>query len=242
MKSADYGIDGPIVLINLIIIAILAVLLGSLAYNRILPVRSDYASAIGKFCIFITAFNLSCLLLSLWSSKIGKIKEAKRLLDMYDWKGDEKVLDVGCGRGLMLISVAKRLTTGKAVGVDIWDSRDQAGNRPENTFKNAQLEAVAERIEIKNSDARQLQFEDNSFDVVLSNKVFHNITDRKERKMAVQEIARVLKPGGWLGIIDSFQYAVILTDIGWKNVQASGRRFHMFPPVKWTIGIKPQAN
>jgi hypothetical protein len=48
----------------------------------------------------------------------------------------------------------------------------------------------------------------------------------------VQEIARVLKPGEWLGIIDSFQYAAILKDIGWDEVQASNRRFHMFPPVK----------
>ncbi len=53
-----------------------------------------------------------------------------------------RVLDVGCGRGLMLISAAKRLITGTAVGVDIWDSRDQAGNRSENTFKNTQLKVL----------------------------------------------------------------------------------------------------
>jgi ubiquinone/menaquinone biosynthesis C-methylase UbiE len=68
------------------------------------------------------------------------------------------------------------------------------------------------------------------------------ITNRQERKKAVQEIARVLKSGGWLGIIDSFQHAAILTDIGWENIHASGRRFHMFPPVKWTTGIKPKTN
>jgi len=181
-------------------------------------------------------------LFSVWSSKIGKIKEAKRLLNMYDWKGDEKVLDVGCGRGLMLISAAKRLVTGTAVGVDIWDSRDQSGNHPENTLSNAQFEGVAERVEIQNSDARRLPFVNDTFDVVLSNKVFHNITNREERKKAVQEIARVLKPGGWLGIIDSFQYATALKDIGWDKVRASNRRFHMFPPVKWAMGIKPHAN
>lgn len=242
MRSADYGIDGPVVLLNLIIIGIFALLLGLLAHYRILPIRSDFASAIVKFCIFIAAFNLSCLLLSVWSSKVGKIKEAKRLLDTYDWKGDEKVLDVGCGRGLMLISAAKRLITGKAAGVDIWDSRDQAGNCPENTIKNARREDVAGRIEILDSDALCLPFEDNTFNVVLSNKVFHNITNRQERKNAIQEIARVLKPGGWLGIIDSFSYADILKNIGWKNIRASKRRFYMFPPVKWTTGTKPNTN
>ena len=53
MKSADYGIDGPVVLLNLIIIAIVAVLVGLSAYYRILPIRSDFASGIEKFCIFI---------------------------------------------------------------------------------------------------------------------------------------------------------------------------------------------
>ena len=184
MKSVDYGIDGPVVLLNLIIIGIMAFIFCLLAYYRLLPVGSEIASAIGIICILIMAFNLLCLLLSVWSSKIGKIKEAKRLLDSYDWRGDEKVLDVGCGRGLVLISAAKRLMTGKAVGVDIWDSRDQAGNHPENTLRNARLEGVAERLEIQNSDARRLPFVNDTFDVVLSNKVFHNITHREERKKA----------------------------------------------------------
>lgn len=242
MKSANYGIDGPVVLRNLIIIGAAAIGLSLFAHYQILPIRPRLGSILVKFCIFIAAFNLLCLLLSVWSSKVGKRLEATRILDSYDWQGDEKVLDVGCGRGLMLISAAKRLVTGKAVGVDIWDSRDQAGNHPENTFKNAQLEDVADRIEIRKSDARELPFEDHTFDVVLSNKVFHNITNREERKRAILEMARVLKPGGWLGIIDSFQYAAILRDIGWASAQASGRRFFMFPPVKWTTGTKPEIN
>jgi ubiquinone/menaquinone biosynthesis C-methylase UbiE len=239
MKSANYGIDGPVVLRNLIIIGVASIGIGLLAHFQVLLIPPIFSSILAKICTFIAVFNLACLLLSIWSSKIGKKIEATRILDSYDWNGDEKVLDVGCGRGLMLIFAAKRLVTGKAVGVDIWDNRDQAGNHPENTLKNAQIEEVADRIEIKNSDARKLPFEDNTFDVVVSNKVFHNITNRDERKRAIIEIARVLKPGGWLGIIDSFQYAAILREIGWASAQASGGRFIMFPPVKWTTGIKP---
>jgi cyclopropane fatty-acyl-phospholipid synthase-like methyltransferase len=72
-----------------------------------------------KLGLCLSIFNLSCISLSIWSSKIGKIRETKRILGVYDWSGDEKVLDVGCGRGLMLIAVAKRLTKGKAFRVDI---------------------------------------------------------------------------------------------------------------------------
>jgi cyclopropane fatty-acyl-phospholipid synthase-like methyltransferase len=46
------------------------------------------------------------------------------------WKGDEAVRDVGCGHGLMLVGAARRLTTGKATGIDIWQAEDLTGNRP----------------------------------------------------------------------------------------------------------------
>jgi ubiquinone/menaquinone biosynthesis C-methylase UbiE len=80
--------------------------------------------------------------------------------------------------------------------VDIWQSKDQSGNHPEATYKNARLEGVADRVEVKNGDARQLPFEDGTFDVVVSSLVLHNIHDTTERKKAIQEIVRVLKGGG----------------------------------------------
>jgi ribonucleotide reductase alpha subunit len=87
------------------------------------------------------------------------------VLDSLKLRGDETVLDVGCGRGLLLIGAAKRLTTGKAVGVDIWNAEDLSGNRPEATLENARLERVAERVEVKDGDARRLPFADGTFDV-----------------------------------------------------------------------------
>ena len=65
MKSADYGIDGPVVLLNLIIIGMVAVGLGVLAHYQILPIRASLASTIAKLCGFIVFFNLVCLLLSI---------------------------------------------------------------------------------------------------------------------------------------------------------------------------------
>ncbi|MBT8373723.1 MAG: class I SAM-dependent methyltransferase [Deltaproteobacteria bacterium] len=239
LNRANYGIDGPIVLRNLILIGIGAIFTGILAQFQLLPVQHDIANTLSKFCLGITLFNLGCITLSIWSSKIGKIREAKRMLDTYVWKGDEKVLDIGCGRGLMLISAAKHLTTGRAFGVDIWDSGDLSNNHPQHTLNNARIEGVQDKIEIKDGDARQLPFENNTFDVVLSSKVLHNIIERKKRNQAIHEIGRVLKPGGWVGIIDSFQYANIFKTMGWKNVHASGMRLKMFPPVKWTTGKKP---
>src|SRR3954466_7668625 len=136
------------------------------------------------------------------SSKVGKLRARDELIGALPWCGDERVLDVGCGRGLLLIAAAKRLTTGKATGVDVWHSVDQADNRPEATWANARAEGVADRIEVHNADARQLPFPDNTFNVIVSSLVLHNIHGRIERAKAVREIARVLKPGGRVALLD----------------------------------------
>jgi arsenite methyltransferase len=48
------------------------------------------------------------------------------LLDRLGLRGDERILDLGCVRGAVLLA-AQHLTTGRAVGVDLWRSRDQSG-------------------------------------------------------------------------------------------------------------------
>jgi ubiquinone/menaquinone biosynthesis C-methylase UbiE len=127
----------------------------------------------------------------------------REVLERLDLEGDETVLDVGCGRGLLLIGAARRLTTGKAVGVDIWQAEDLSGNRPEATLENARLEGVAERVEVKDGDARRLPFADGTFDVIVTKEVLHNIYNAAERDTAVREIARVLRPGGRLVVVDA---------------------------------------
>jgi arsenite methyltransferase len=112
------------------------------------------------------------------------------------------VLDVGCGRGVLLIGAARRLTTGKAIGADVWVSRAVSGNRPEAALENAAREGVADRVEVKHGDARQLPFADASFDVAVSNFVLHELNSGAEREQMAREIVRALKPGGHLALAD----------------------------------------
>ena len=72
-----------------------------------------------------------------FGSKYGKIAEREKLLKYIAWTGRERVLDVGCGRGLILVGAAKHLTTGHAVGIDIWQAEDLSGNRAEVPLGNA---------------------------------------------------------------------------------------------------------
>lgn len=67
-------------------------------------------------------------LLMIYYAKAGKFRCRDRILNFIDWKGQEAVLDVGTGRGLLLIGAAKR-TTGRAVGIDLWSQEDFMASR-----------------------------------------------------------------------------------------------------------------
>ena len=97
---------------------------------------------------------------------------------------------------------AQRLPRGRAVGVDIWSTKDQSGNAEQVTRQNAILEGVAERVELHTADMRKLPFDDGSFDVVVSSLAIHNVPGAGERTKALREAARVLKKGGKLMIAD----------------------------------------
>lgn len=125
-----------------------------------------------------------------------------RELDRLALNGDERLLDVGCGSGAVLIAAAKRLPRGRAEGVDLWRSRDQSGNDPARTRENAHAYGVADRIQLHTADMTELPFPDASFDIVTSALAVHNISNSADRRRAVAEMARVLKPGGRLMLAD----------------------------------------
>lgn len=131
----------------------------------------------------------------------GKLRIWERELDRAGLKGDEQLLDLGCGRGAVLIEAAKRLPAGRAVGADLW-SKDQSGNRPDATLANASAAGVADRVEVHTADMTDLPFADGSFDVVTSAMAIHNIRSADGRLRAVDEAMRVLRPGGQLLIAD----------------------------------------
>jgi arsenite methyltransferase len=167
-------------------------------------------------------------------SKFGKFRHRDRMLAKVNWRGDEQVLDVGTGRGLLLIGAAKRLSTGKAVGIDIWSEKDLSGNSMEATLRNAELEGVADRVKLKTEDVSTMSFPDASFDVVLSNLCLHNIPNAGARKNACLEIARVLKPGGTAVVSDyknTGSYARAFAEAGLEVQRSGPYLFNTFPPL-----------
>lgn len=200
----------------------------------------------GNALIAITfAIGLGFLLTSvimIWSSRFGKLKTRDRILNQLPWRGDEQVLDIGCGRGLFLIGAAKRLTSGKATGVDIWRDDDLSNNSSEATLVNAKAEGVAAKVKVEEANAVSLPFKDSTFDTVLSSLALHNIEEKDDRAKALREIVRVLKPGGYLAILDIFHtgaYAKELEQLGVADLKLSGLSLLWCLPTRYLTARKP---
>lgn len=230
----DYGIDAPGVIRNLYIVGFAGALVWLTTTLRFWPGRVNLPIAGVEINIELSDVGLGCaigFLLTgswmLWSSKVGKVKSREHLLDLISWKGGEHVLDLGCGRGLMLIGAAKRLTTGKAIGIDIWQAEDLTGNTSEATLENARREGVENCIAVSTADIRQIPFGDCTFDVVVSRVAIHNIYSSDGRAKAIREVARVLKPNGHAIIQDIrhlHEYTEIFIQHGCSDVRLVGSR------------------
>jgi SAM-dependent methyltransferase len=239
---SNYGIDAPQVIRNFALVCLGGVVLWicAIQFGSNVPVIASIMATVAVAMILAGGVNVP---LMIWSSKVGKFYERDRLIAALSLRGDEKVLDVGCGRGLIMVGIARKLATGESTGIDIWQSEDQSGSSPEATRQNAKIEGVLEKVNIRDGDARALPFPDASFDIVVSSLVLHNIYDRAERQKALHQIVRVLKPGGRVALFDirhSHEYASAFRQSGMSNVEISGLHFLIFPPVRVVTAEKQQ--
>jgi len=173
---------------------------------------------------------------ALHTTRRGKFRVWGELLDGLRLRGDERVLDLGCGRGALLLAAAQRLTTGRGVGVDIWSRGDQSGNSVAATLRNAEAEGVSERVAPLTANMMALPFPSDTFDVVISNIAIHNISGSKGRARAIDEAARVLKPGGRLLVADlafTGAYARRLVELGMAGVARRSLGWRMWWTGPW---------
>ena len=221
-RNGSYGIDAPYLL----------PVLGALLAANVL-----HGVASGSLWPFVGALAvLACAACGTYTSLRGKFFAWDELLDRLKLGGDERVLDLGCGRGAVLLLAAQRLTTGKAVGVDLWRRGDQSGNAAEATRRNALAEGVADRVELHTADMTALPFEGDSFDLVVSNVAMHNIKGHGGREKAIEEAVRVLQPGGRLLIADLWAtraYRNHLMNLGMLGVTRDSLGWRMWWSGPW---------
>jgi len=221
-RKGSYGIDAPYFLPILGIFFAINVV-NALISRRIWP-------ALGA------ALILFCGFWGLHTSKRGKFLVWADLLNELQLRGDERILDLGCGRGAVLFLAAQHLSRGRAVGVDIWNRADQSGNSEKAARRNAMAEGVADRIELMTADITQLPLESDQFDLVLSNVAIHNIKGKANRAKALEEAVRVLRPGGRLLIADlrcTAFYRGYLTKLGMIDVARKNLGWRMWWSGPW---------
>jgi ubiquinone/menaquinone biosynthesis C-methylase UbiE len=171
----------------------------------------------------------------MYATRSGKFVVWDRVLRDLRLAGDETVLDLGCGRGAVLLAAAKRLPRGRAIGVDLWQA-DQTDNSEQATLANAVAEDVVDRIELHTADMTGLPFPDESVDVIVSNLAIHNIPGHAGRREALDEAVRVLRPGGRLAIADLWetrQHADRLRELGWLDVRRRNLGWRMWYGGPW---------
>lgn len=242
MSKVSYGYDAPDIMRNFLLFGSTAIAAGILligfSLQSILIFIGYALLSIGIVLLFL---GISMVAYGL----IGKYRIRDLMLSRVNWAGNEQVLDIGTGQGLLMIGAAKFLTTGMSTGIDIWSEKDLSNNSIKKTLDNAKKEGVSGRVEVRSEDARELNFKENYFDVVLSQFCLHNIESKQDQEKACFEIARVLKPGGKALIgdyIPTTDYAKIFKKAG---LQIKGSRAYFATALgpTWIVeAVKPKQN
>ncbi|HEY8218148.1 MAG TPA: methyltransferase domain-containing protein [Acidimicrobiia bacterium] len=219
-----YGVDAPRTPIIGATLGILVVSAGIVGCFFLDPLDGPV------WLMLVGALMLATTAVFLHTTLRGKFVVWAELLDGLGLDPGETVLDMGCGRGAVLILAAQRLRTGEAIGIDLWRNVDQSGNDAGATTSNMAAAGVAERAGLCTGDMVMMPFADRSVDVVLSSLAIHNIPGRRSRESAVREALRVVRPGGRMMIVDirhATAYADVLAGAGCVDVdrRALGWRY-----------------
>lgn len=236
--KVSYGVDAPRV-IQTLFMGALAAGIAAGGLHQILEGTWGLLAL-----IWMGSVSVMLLLTGLWflyGTLVAKRRLIAALVDSLELRGDEQVLDMGCGSGMFLIACAQKLTHGKAVGIDIWSAVDQSDNSIERTDNNVEAEGVAGCVELKTADMRSVPAGDSSYDVVVSSLAIHNISGEKEREKALAEVVRVLKRGGRFVIVDIFygeQYQDFFSQHGMISVAEPKNYYSYCPPLMIIRGVK----
>ena len=149
----------------------------------VLAVLSFYVLHVAVLGVLFTVITIAILVLLIWITWIrrqyafgggGIMEQVHRVvLSHLDYDGEGKILEVGCGSGALTIRSALTWPKAKVIGVDYWGAVYNYSKAL--CEKNAAREGVASRCVFQHGDAKQLDFPDESFDVVISNYVYHNV-------------------------------------------------------------------
>jgi ubiquinone/menaquinone biosynthesis C-methylase UbiE len=177
----------------------------------------------------------------------------RRLLQQANIQPDQRVLDVGCGTGLLTRMIKKSIPNAQVTGLD----------GDEEVLRIARDKSHDMDIQWDHALAFNMPYPDNSFDVVLSSFVTHHLTS-VEKVRTFQEVQRVLRPNGGFHIVDfgppfnlltraqatvmkNFEHTAdnfegqilpMLTEAGFGSVNEAGHVILFFGPISFYQAIQ----
>ena len=154
----------------------------------------------------------------------------KHIIKKLDLKEGQKFLDIGCGTGWAVLHVADIIKEdGKAYGIDLSSKMIEIAKMKTSNYKN---------VYFFKSSARNLPFEDNYFDLIISTNAFHHFS---EPIGVLEEVFRVLVPHGKIYILDLTADSFIMKKIE-KRVKKMDPGHVKFYSTKEFQGLFEQSN
>ena len=185
---------------------------GALLSLVLLVVFALALHGIAKIILVIVATFafLACAVAGGWSifaynrfSYEGKRKLSKSIIEgtaeYVNIPDGGKALDIGCGSGALTVAVAKRNPNAEIIGCDRW-TKEYSDFSKLLCKENARAEGL-ENVKFQKGDATALPFEDETFDAVFSNYVYHNVAGADKQELLLETL-RTLKKGGTFAIHD----------------------------------------
>ncbi len=160
------------------------------------------------FCILGSIFSLLFLFMLIiyvflnYNDKNIQHKFWNLLIERTNWQGSGKAIDIGTGAGALAIKLAMKFPEIEVIGIDNWGIGWNYSQKQ--CESNAKLAGVHDRVKFIKASAESIPFENEEFDLVVSNFVLHEVRNVKNKVLLIQEIIRILKPGGKFLIQDEF--------------------------------------
>ncbi|PIV00992.1 hypothetical protein COS54_01870 [Candidatus Shapirobacteria bacterium CG03_land_8_20_14_0_80_39_12] len=150
-------------------------------------------------------------------------RRARIIFANLDINGNEKILEIGCGRGFYLKTLK-----------EVWPKLEVTGIDLNLEYLKKAEEFVGElKVNLRVADATKLPFEDKTFDRIIATEILEHIPDDQK---AIAEIYRVLKPGGMVMItVPNINYPFLWDPLNWTLERFF--RTHIPSNVWWLAGI-----